>query len=61
MYLEPGDRVRVKDSIKKGLGIVKEQVELAGQEFIVSHYVGYDVVLNDCDFNFKPCDLERIY
>ena len=60
MFLEPGDRVRVKDNIKEGLGIVKEQVKLAGQEFVVSHYVGYEVVLNNCDFDFKPCDLERI-
>ena len=60
MHLESGDRVRVKDSIREGLGVVKEQAELAGQEFNVSHHVGYGIVLVGCDFVFKPTDLERI-
>lgn len=60
MHLEPGIKVRVKDSIKNCLGISKEQAELEGQEFIVSHHVGYGIVLVGCDFVFKPTDLERI-
>lgn len=60
MHLEPGDRVRIKESVKEGLGVVKEQTELAGQEFNVRRHVSYGIELVGCDFIFKPTDLERI-
>lgn len=60
MHLEPGDKVRIKETVYESLGYCKEQMELAGQVYEVSHHEGYGIVLKGCDFAYKPTDLERI-
>ena len=54
------NRVKIKESLKEGMGVVKEQLEYIGQIFEVERYEGYSVKLKGNDFNWKSSDIEVI-
>ena len=56
-----GDKVRVKASLKKGMGVCGEQLNYIGQEFIVTCRWGYNAaMLKGNDFVWNTNDLELI-
>ena len=57
-----GDRVRVKASLQKGMGLVcEEQLSHIGQEFIVVCRWGYNAaMLKGNDFVWNTDDLELV-
>lgn len=54
------NRVKIKEGLKEGMGVVKEQLEYIGQVFEVERYEGYSVKLKGNDFNWKNSDIEVI-
>ena len=56
-----GDRVRIKRSLEKGMGVCGEQLSYIGQEFTVSCRLGYNAaMLKNNDFVWNIKDLELI-
>ena len=56
-----GDKVRVKASLKKGMGVCGEQLNYIGQEFTVACRWGYNAaMLKGNDFVWNTNDLELI-
>lgn len=60
MHIQKGDLVRVKKDLESGLGVCKEQLEYAGQEFEVEYEVGYGIILKNNPFSWMPSSLELI-
>jgi hypothetical protein len=57
MLKHKGDLVRVREDLEVGRGVVKEQIQYAGKEFIVDHEEGFGVYLRANDFYWKDSDL----
>lgn len=57
MMMHKGDLVRVREDLKAGLGVVKEQLEYAGKELMVDFEIGYGICLKGNDFVWKNSDL----
>lgn len=57
MLVHKGDLVRVREDLEVGMGVVREQLEYAGKEFIVDHEEGFGVYLRGNDFYWKNTDL----
>lgn len=57
MHIQKGDLVRVREDLQRGLGVCEEQLEYAGQEFVVEYEVGYGLLLKNNEFSWKPTDL----
>ena len=55
-----GSKVRVKASLKKGMGVCEEQLMYKGECFKVSGRLGYAVTLQDNDFVWSMSDLEVV-
>ena len=55
--IHKGDLVRVKENLQYGMGVVKEQLEYVGKEFIVEFELGYGILLKGNDFVWKNTDL----
>ena len=55
--IRKGDLVRVKENLQYGMGVVKEQLEYIGQEFLVEFELGYGLMLKGNDFVWKNSDL----
>ena len=53
-----GSTVRVKASLKKGMGVCEEQLKDKGKYFKVSGRLGYAVTLENNDFVWSMSDLE---
>lgn len=60
MCIRKGDLVRVRPDLEYGLGVRKEQLEYAGQEFVVEHECGYGYELFGNPFSWKVTDLELV-
>lgn len=61
MNINIGDKVRIKTSLKRGLGVCKEQLMYKGNEYIVAFKLGYNaVLLKGNDFVWNQEDLEVI-
>ena len=55
-----GSTVRVKASLKKGMGVCEEQLEYKGKCFTVAVHLGYAVMLEGNDFVWSMSDLEVV-
>ena len=55
-----GSKVRVKDSLQKGMGVCEEQLKDKGKCFKVSGRLGYAVTLQGNDFVWSMSDLEVV-
>lgn len=55
--IRKGDLVKVKENLQYGMGVVKEQLEYIGQEFLVEFELGYGLMLKGNDFVWKNSDL----
>ena len=55
-----GSTVRVKASLKKGMGVSEEQLIHKGECFKVSGRLGYAVTLQGNDFVWSMSDLEVV-
>lgn len=53
-----GSKVRVKDSLQKGMGVCEEQLMYKGECFKVSGRCGYAVTLENNDFVWSLSNLE---
>lgn len=53
-----GSKVRVKESIQKGMGVCEEQLRDKGKYFKVSGRCGYAVTLENNDFVWSLSNLE---
>ena len=53
-----GSKVRVKESIQKGMGVCEEQLRDKGKCFKVSGRCGYAVTLENNDFVWSLSNLE---
>ena len=60
MKYKVADKVRVRQDLEYGLGVVEEQLEYRGKEFEVEFEVGYGLLLMNNPFVWKPTDLELI-
>lgn len=55
-----GSRVKIKDSLTRGMGVCKEQLEDRGKCFTVVSHLGYAVLLKGNDFVWNTSDLEEV-
>ena len=53
-----GSRVKVKESLTRGMGVCREQLEYKGKCFTVAVNLGYAVMLEGNDFVWNLSDLE---
>ena len=60
MHIQKGDLVRVREDLKYGMGVCKEQLEDAGKVFEVEFEIGYGLLLKGNDFAWMPQDLELV-
>lgn len=55
-----GSKVRVKESLTKGMGVCQEQLVHCGECFVVDSFVGYAVTLKGNDFVWNLSELEEM-
>lgn len=60
MFLNAGDKVKIREDLREGMGVVKEQLEYAGKIQEVECLAGYGVVLKNNPFSWKQTDLIKV-
>ena len=59
--IKVGDKVRIKSTLTKGMGVCKEQLNHIGEEYIVACRFGFNAaMLKGNDFVWNTNDLELI-